>query len=116
MPISGLTRLLAVNCAIDHIEENHYHLKLDPNQGPLNNLQLIERLAEALSTHLAQPSKISVTSGQADLPTPAQFQEHKRQAQLHDARSKLESDPGLQGILQHFDAIIADITLDSVDI
>ena len=60
LELSGMAYALASNCTLEKFSENKIELALSENHVPMLNTKLKERIAEALSRHLAKPVQLEI--------------------------------------------------------
>jgi DNA polymerase-3 subunit gamma/tau len=106
LPLGGLARQLALNCALLRHEGDSVELALDPGQRALHNKKWEEVLAKALSEHLGQPIRLTIQLGAGGGETPMAAQQRRGQERQADAQASIESDATVQSILDRFDGRI----------
>lgn len=104
LKLTGLTASLAKHCAMKNISDNTIELTLAPSQAPMLNDKQKERIDQALSAYFGKPFSASITVANSSNESPAQTTERKSQEAHTKAHQDLEQDPGLQEIMQAFDA------------
>jgi DNA polymerase-3 subunit gamma/tau len=106
LPLGGLARQLALNCALLRHEGDSVELALDPGQRALHNKKWEEVLAKALSEHLGQPIRLTIQLGAGGGETPMAAQQRRGQERQAEAQASIESDATVQSILDRFDGRI----------
>ena len=71
LELSGMAYALASNCTLEKFSGNKIELALSESHAPMLNTKLKERIAEALSRHLAQPIQLEIHITSADIITPS---------------------------------------------
>jgi DNA polymerase III subunit gamma/tau len=92
LPLQGVVRALANNCAMTHREGNTFHLALAPAHTSLHNSKLEERLQEILSAYMGTQVKLLFTVTQPTVETPAALQERTSQDRLRSAQDAIAQD------------------------
>jgi DNA polymerase-3 subunit gamma/tau len=102
LPLGGLARQLALNCALVRHDGDVIELVLEPSQRALYSKKWEEALGKALSDHLGRPIRLSIalTSGGGE--TPMAAQQRREQARQAEAQAAIEGDANVQSILERF--------------
>jgi DNA polymerase-3 subunit gamma/tau len=106
LPLQGVVRALANNCALMRREANTFHLALAPVHASLRNSKVEERLQEALSAHLGEKVKLLFTITQPAVETPAALQERVSQDRLRAAQEAITQDSHVKALQEMFGARI----------
>jgi DNA polymerase-3 subunit gamma/tau len=104
LPLQGVVRALANNCALIRREANTFHLALAPVHASLRNSKVEERLQEALSAHLGEKVKLLFTITQPAVETPAALQERVSQDRLRAAQEAITQDSHVKALQEMFGA------------
>ena len=104
LPLQGVVRALANNCALIRRVDNVFHLALAPGHASLRNVRVEERLQEALSAHLGEKVKLAFTVAQSAAETPAALQERASQDRLRAAQEAIAQDSHVQSLQEMFGA------------
>jgi DNA polymerase-3 subunit gamma/tau len=115
LPLQGMPRVLANNCALMSREGNIFHLALAPAHASLRNSKMEERLQEALSTYLGEKVKLLFTITQPDAETPAALQERVSQDRMRSAQEAIVQDNHVKTLQEMFDARIVPDSIRPVD-
>ncbi len=114
MKLESLTRELANNCVLEHIDNQTCKLLLDASHQQLLTSTREKKLQQALQNYRGAPLKLAIKIEQAQLETPAvQFakdQEDRQQA----AVDAINSDANVLALKEHFDARIMPGTIEPV--
>ena len=102
--LTGLSYTFACQCVLQEYANNQVKLLLDPKQTALHTPKQEEKLAQALSKHFAQPISLSISLGDANLLTPARYEQQQKAQRLEETTKNLQEDPTLQAIIKTFDA------------
>ncbi len=105
LPLSGLARQFALNCALQSRDGDAMEFVLDPAQTALHNRKWEEALAKALSDHLGRAIRVSVKVGVAG-ETPMAAQQRRGQERQEDAQRAIADDANVQSILERFNGRI----------
>jgi DNA polymerase-3 subunit gamma/tau len=104
--INGLTRELAHNCILQHIDDTVCTLILDPGHKQLHSDRTQENLQKALQAYRRAPLKLVITTHKTTIATPAvqlnKAREDKQQATI-DA---INSDENVLALKEHLGARI----------
>ena len=115
LPLQGVVRALAGNCALIRREGNTFYLALAPAHASLHNAKLEERLQETLSTHLGKKVKLLFSVTQPPEETPAALQERASQDRLRSAQEAIAQDSHVKTLQEMFGARIVPDSVRPVD-
>ena len=116
LPLAGVTRQLAENCALLSCDNNHYQLSLDTLHEHLNNEGRKESLRKALEEYLGEPVKLAIAVGTDGAnQTPAAVQKSENEARQQAAENAVSSDNHVANILEHFSGAIQPGSVRPVD-
>ena len=104
LPLQGVVRALANNCALIRREGNVLHLALAPAHASLRNAKVEERLQEALSAHLGEKVKLQFSVTQPAAETPAVLQERQSQDRMRAAQEAIAQDSHVKTLQEMFGA------------
>jgi DNA polymerase-3 subunit gamma/tau len=104
LPIKGMVRELALNCALVSREGGAWRLALAPAHRHLLNDRSIERIAEALGRATGSAATVRIDVAALPAETPAQAAERDRAARTAEARDALSADPVVQALGETFGA------------
>ncbi len=106
LPIKGVLRELAMNCACRARDGDHWQLVVDPAHEQLLSAERRKRLAECLGERLGRPVRLDIAVQGVDAVTPAR--ERQRQADQRQAQAvaAIEGDPNIEAIRKTFDATL----------
>ncbi|WP_127477520.1 DNA polymerase III subunit gamma/tau [Sulfurivermis fontis] len=103
LPLGGLTRQLALNCALVRHDAEVIELALEPSQRALYNKKWEEALAKALSEHLGHAVRLTIhLDGRAGGETPMAAQQRRDQERQAAAQAAIEGDVNVQTLLERF--------------
>lgn len=102
--LTGLSHTFACQCVLQEYANNQVKLLLDPKQTALHTPKQEEKLAQALSKHFSQSISLSISLGDANLLTPARYEQQQKAQRLEETTKNLQEDPTLQAIIKTFDA------------
>jgi DNA polymerase-3 subunit gamma/tau len=102
LPLGGLARQLALNCALLRHDGDSVELALEPSQRALHNKKWEDALATALSAHLGRPMRLTIQLGGGSGETPMAAQQRREQARQAEAQAAIEGDANVQSILERF--------------
>jgi DNA polymerase-3 subunit gamma/tau len=102
----GPAKLLANYSVLQSFEGDSIVLLLDGSQGAMLNSISQQKLTDALSSYFNRTIYVKITVGASGLPCPANLDKQTKEAWQQSAQQKLAADPGLQLLIQRFDATI----------
>ena len=102
LPLGGLARQLALNCALLRHDGDSVELVLEPSQRALHNKKWEDALAKALSEHLGRPLRLTIQVGSGSGETPMAAQQRRDQERQAEAQASIEGDANVQSILERF--------------
>ena len=106
MKLESVTKQLANNCQLDHLDEKSCVLLLDAAHQSLLTPARLERLQKALQVLHGTALKLTVTPVTTDVNTPAIQQAKQREDQQQAAVEAIHSDENVRTLTEHFDAQI----------
>nr|WP_308446470.1 DNA polymerase III subunit gamma/tau C-terminal domain-containing protein [Chitinimonas sp. BJYL2] len=104
LKLGGFAGMLAQHAQLDHHADGHFTLAVPDAHKVVAGPDYRDKLAQALSTHLGQSIRVSVTVGGNEAAVPAALQQRERQAQHADAVDAINRDPIVQQLITEFDA------------
>ncbi len=104
LDLSGAARQLASHCVLLGREGARVKLALDPRSRSLRTPSLEDKLAQALSRHFGETIRLEFVTAAETGETPAQARERTEREQADAARQSFESDPGVRGFREQFNA------------
>ncbi len=109
LKITGLTRLMALNCYLAGQTNNELQLVLKPAYEYLNKPEILQSLVDALNK---QQLTYSITIGEnPQYPTALEIKRVIYEELISDAKNALETDMQLQRLSQAFDGTIDESTI-----
>jgi DNA polymerase-3 subunit gamma/tau len=115
LPLSGLNRQLANNCAFIRREDDTIYLGLDGRTESYLTRDRQAAVAKAVSEYFGRPVKVDIAVGTAEVETPVQ-QAIRREDERHAAaREGLEADPNVQALKDMFGAELVPDSVEPLD-
>lgn len=114
MKLAGLTRELANNCVLAHIDDTVCKLILDEGHKHLRRPASEEKLQTALRAYRRAPLKLVINVEKPAIDTPALQQIKDRENRQQAAIEAINSDDNIQALKEHFDARIMPGTIEPV--
>ncbi len=102
----GPAKLLANYSILKSFEGDNITLLLDGSQGAMLNSISQQKLNDALSSYFNRTICVKIDIGASGLPCPANLEKQEKAAWQQSAQQTLAADPGLQLLMQRFDASI----------
>jgi hypothetical protein len=99
---------LAQHCVLLRRRDSHFELAVDARSRGLLTPATRQALTEALSGLIGQPARVDFSDQAAVVDTPAQQSARAAAERQTQARSTLESDPVVRGLMDTLDARIID--------
>ena len=115
LPVQGMVRVLANNCAMIRRDGNTFHLELAPAHASLRNSKVEERLQEALSAHFGEKVRLMFAVTQPSAETPAALRERVSQDRLRSAQEAIAQDNHVKTLQEMFDARVVPDSIRPVD-
>lgn len=109
LPLGGIVRQLAVNCAWQSRDGQTLHLQLNRQQAMLKN-RVVE-LEKAIAHHTGQHFSITFHITEHATATAAALQQQQAQAHAQQVQADLVADPFVQALQQQFNARIGRIQI-----
>jgi len=106
LELTGAARQLAGHCVLLGHERGVVRLALDPRSNVVRTPAMEEKLAQALTRHFGEPTRVAIELREAQAETPAQATERNSRQLQQAALTALEADPVVQGALKQFGATI----------
>jgi DNA polymerase-3 subunit gamma/tau len=113
--LGGMTASIAANCTLVSVENDVWHLHLDPGQSALFNANQHRRLNDAFNQHLGRTVKLDITIQTPEQETPAQAAARKRAERQYEAEQSIQNDPLIQQMMDQFAAVVRTGTIEPVD-
>ncbi len=114
MPVSGMTQNLLLNMAFSQIGDK-ICLNVEPGHYRLLNANHESRIREAIETRFGSGVTLSFVEGlEQGQETPMMWRARKREQMLDDARLSLKNDPNVLQILEVFDAILVEDSIQAL--
>ena len=102
--LSGLSRELAVNALPERFDHGVITLRLAERHSQLTAGRVLEQLRESLEHYYAEPVRLDIEIGEPRLETPAAQAGRRDAERMEQAVRAIESDPGVQAIVEQFGA------------
>ena len=106
LELSGMARQLALHCSYLGRGEGTVRLALDPRMQGVATPAQVDKLTQALCTHLGQPLRVVFERPGGDTVSPARQRELHAEGQQQAARAAFAADPAVQALQQQFGATI----------
>ena len=113
--LRGAANQLAQHCVLLRRQDNHFELAVDARSRGLLTPATRQALTEALSGLIGQPARVDFSDQAAAADTPAQQSARAAAERQAQARSTLESNPLVRGLMDTLDARIIDGSESSAD-
>ncbi|HEX9138615.1 MAG TPA: DNA polymerase III subunit gamma/tau [Steroidobacteraceae bacterium] len=106
LDLTGAARQLAGHCVLLGHERGVVRLAIDPRSTLVRTPAMEEKLAQALTRHFGERTRVAIELREAQAETPAQAAERNARQLQHAARAALEADPVVQALQERFGASI----------
>jgi DNA polymerase-3 subunit gamma/tau len=110
LELSGLAYVLAANCKVNNITDNHISLALSTHHQPMLSDKLKERIEESLIRYFNRPMKLEIQLSDEDLMTPIKQKEQAEKKEIADLKQKILQNPQVKNLIEMYDATL-DINL-----
>ncbi len=111
MKLESLTKELANNCVLEHIDHEACKLLLDASHQQLLTPIREKKLQQALQDYSGVPLKLIIKLEQENLDTPAIQMAKAAEDMQQAAIDAINSDPNIQALKEHFDAKVMTDTI-----
>lgn len=115
MNLSGMLQQLAANCALSQRDGDRISLTMSPNHKYLLSKSREQGLAQALSQHLGQTIKLTISLEGAASATPAELQQQRADDRQSQAEAVIANDDTVQAIIEAFDGQLKPGSVQPVD-
>lgn len=112
--VTGILQSTASNAQLVGRQQNEFHFVLDENNSTLYDPGHQQRLADLLSDYFGSPIRVVINLGKITAETPAAMAIRLRAERLQDAVNAIHSDPIVQKLIAHFDAVIREDSIEPV--
>ncbi|MEN8213981.1 MAG: DNA polymerase III subunit gamma/tau [Pseudomonadota bacterium] len=114
LDLGGLSRQLAVNCALQSIDDKRICLVLQESHRALKSEMSESRLQAALRGHFNPSLLLEIRLGEVENVTPAQQQAQVEEQRVVDAREQMAQDPLVKAARKQLDATLIEETVKPV--
>ncbi|NOU20774.1 MAG: DNA polymerase III subunit gamma/tau, partial [Methyloglobulus sp.] len=114
MKLESLTRELANNCVLEHIDNQVCKLHLDASHQQLLTPSREKKLQQALQDYRSAPLKLVIKVEQAEIVTPAIQSARDKENRQQAAVDAINSDANVLALKEHFDARVMPGTIEPV--
>ena len=111
LDLQGPERTLASHCALIGRQGGVVRLALDPRNPMVRTRSREEKLAQALTKHYGEPTRLEFATSPPPAETPAQALERTALAQTEAARQALDDDPTVRALREQFGATLVPETV-----
>ena len=102
--LSGMARQFALNCVPASFEHDVLALKLDQATADRRTRPIEDKLAQGLCKYLGRDIRVTYTTAETALPTPARQRLLQEQDKAVRAAAAFEADPAVKGLRERFGA------------
>jgi DNA polymerase III subunit gamma/tau len=102
--LSGMARQFALNCVPASFEHDVLALKLDQATADRRTRPIEDKLVQGLSKYLGRDIRVTYTTAEAALATPARQRLQQEQDKAVRAVAAFEADPAVKGLRERFGA------------
>lgn len=116
LPLNGMTRQFALNCAFKKEQEGVVELLLGTDKAHLQNNNFQQRLEEALSSYYGKSIKLRVeVSETISSETPSEVDSRRKAARLQQAQEAIATDANVRAMIDGFDAEVQMSSIQPID-
>ncbi len=113
--VGGVLQSTVANCLLVGREGSLLQFVLDENNSTLYDPSHQVRLADRLTKYFIEPIQVQIEFGQLTTETPSMIAIRGRRERLQKALQDMRSDPIVQQLIEHFDAVLAEESVQPVD-
>jgi len=113
LPLKGWAQELAMNLALGSRHGDVWSFELNPRYEHLVNKQRIDAINESLSGQLGRQVKVRIELTKPAEETPVQSVQRQQSDKQKQAEEAIRNDPGVQELIEQFDATIVDESIRS---
>ena len=113
--VGGVLQSTVANCLLVGREGSLLQFVLDENNSTLYDPSHQVRLADMLTKYFIEPIQVQIEFGQLTTETPSMIAIRGRRERLQKALQDMHSDPIVQQLVEHFDAVLAEDSVKPVD-
>lgn len=111
LPLSGLTRTLALHCELRHVTETDCLLRLAPAHVHLQMKPAPDKLQQALSEYFGRKLVLRFEMAQNEADTPASLAGREKQDRQDAAIASIEQDGFVREMIDSFDATLIESSI-----
>jgi len=115
LKLVGLTKEFASHCTLQHIDDQHCILQLDPAHAHLKNNTVVNSLQKAIHSRLNPALKLVIKLENQQHETPAGKQTRINNERQQSALQTIEQDDNVKALKQQFDAVIIPGSVEPMD-
>jgi DNA polymerase-3 subunit gamma/tau len=104
LKVSGIAANVLANLALDRVDGDRIHFRLDESQSAVYNEDLIPKLCQPLAEYFGQDIEIEILVGDVQAETPAQLAARVKQEFKDELVQQFESDGNVQQLVERFSA------------
>jgi DNA polymerase-3 subunit gamma/tau len=102
LPLTGMTRQMALNCSLVERRGERFMLHLEPTHEQFLSAERQEKLRSTLEEYIGRPVQLRIEVGSGGV-TPARVEAEEKAERQQAAEEAIQSDPTVQGLLDRFD-------------
>ena len=111
--VGGMARMLGDNCEFQALQGDNLDLVVPEAHKHLLEKAYTEKLQAALGEYFGRKLRLRISTGGSGK-TPAEIENHERQAKLARAIESIDADPFVRELVENFDARVKDTSIKSV--
>lgn len=115
LPLNGVLREVASDCVFLQQERGQLNFLIDRKRTSLYDSAHQQRLAQFLSEYFGQPVTVTIDFGVPAVETPRAAEERQQRERREKARQLLFADPGVQRVMELFDAKLDENSIRATD-
>src|SRR5690554_3774545 len=114
LKLAGVIQNTASNCELTRREDSQFFFRLDDAASSLYDDNHQQRLADVLREYYSRPVTVQIEVGKIATHTPAGLARAQREKRLTEAVTAVKSDPLVQQLVEHFDAVIDEDSIEPI--
>lgn len=113
--VGGVLQATVANCLLVGRQGNLLEFVLDASNSTLYDPSHQQRLADLLTGYFIEPIQAQITLGEITAETPSMIAIRSRRERLQKAVSDMRTDPIVQQLVEHFDAVLQEDSVKPID-
>ena len=113
--LPGMLGSIASHCQFNGTTEHAIHLTLDQNNASLFDDRHAGQMSDKLSDYFGAAIQVQLEVGEISAETPAAYRQRRLAERMVEAKQALSDDPTLQMLINEFDGVLDESSIELVD-